>query len=297
MVFRRLACSLLAVAAVTLASGCVRRASVGARMRSSVRINVRQERQLLRQASLDLGCPVHQIVATRLHDRVYQVVGCGQVRDYAWDVASRRGGWFPLEPVSLRATDDMACLPGQLQITAPAPTVRDVVGCGRTARYELDCEGMQCRWVMTAPSGAWGDRIAGAAGTAGFATAAEQAYPSAGVPPPGFAAAGGVGPEASARPIVFASATDDVVIPEPPAPGSPEELVRAALDARREGIHRCAGVGPIAIRAEWSADGGVTIGLAGPLAGSPAEGCIRDVVGLQRVPPSGAPGQIVHTVL
>ncbi|MDQ3034321.1 MAG: hypothetical protein M3Y87_18075, partial [Myxococcota bacterium] len=67
------------------------------------------------------------------------------------------------------------------------------------------------------------------------------------------------------------------------------------LDARRAQIHRCAGVGVISVRAAWTEDGSVTVGLAAPLEGSAAEGCVRDAVGPQRVPATAA-GEIVHAV-
>jgi hypothetical protein len=139
--------------------------------------------------------------------------------------------------------------------------------------------------MMTAHGGLWAGEsgqappvvtVTGGAGDAPYVETAASG--SASSPPPG----------------------DELAIPEPPAAGSPEELIRAALDGQREGIRRCAGASssdpqPVPVRAAWAADGAVTLALEAPLAGTAAEGCVRRLFPGHRVAASAA-GELVHPV-
>ncbi|AKF08518.1 hypothetical protein DB32_005667 [Sandaracinus amylolyticus] len=267
----------LAVIAALALGACVRRGG-------SATVGRRQQRQLVQQASRELGCDQQALVLTALNERVYQVHGCGQLRDYAWALG-RRGGWSPLQPVVLRAAAELGCPAAQLHVDAPAATVRNASGCGRSARYDLVCGGIECAWMMTAQGAGWGAPVAAVAPAA-------QPSPDAVPPPPGAP----VEPTATTATVTTTSIDDGLVIPEPPAGGSPEEMLRAALDARRADIHRCAGVGVIPVRASWAADGTVSLALEAPLAGSAAESCVRAAVVTPRVP-AGTAGEIVHPVL
>lgn len=252
-------------AALLSQGGCVRRLRP-----STGRLvpGARQERELRQQAARELRCDGRALVLTPLSSRVYQVLGCGQMRDYAYGVGGTRG-WTPLQPVYERAVVEMACPLEQLRITAPTATMRSAFGCGRTARYDLVCDARECSWRMTSHAGAWAA---------------------------GAGAVVGVGPPAVAEPGPSPTpSTDEIAIPEAPAPGSAEAVLRAALDALRDTIHRCAGTGAIPVRARWTDEGVVTLALEPPMAGGPAEQCVRDAfVGL-RVP-GGSAGEIVHPV-
>ncbi|UJR78861.1 hypothetical protein [Sandaracinus amylolyticus] len=267
----------LGVIAALALGACVRRGG-------SATVGRRQQRQLVQQAARELGCDQGTLVLTALNDRVYQVHGCGQLRDYAWALG-RRGGWSPLQPVVLRAAAELGCPASQLRVDAPAATVRNASGCGRSARYDLVCGGIECAWMMTAQGAGWGPQVA---------AAPAQPMPDA-VPPPPGAVTGTPAVEPTAT-ATTTSVDDGLVIPEPPARGSAEEMLRAALDARRADIHRCAGVGVIPVRVSWAADGSVSLALEAPLAGSAAESCVRAAVVTPRVP-AGTAGEIVHPVL
>nr|MDQ3035695.1 hypothetical protein [Myxococcota bacterium] len=119
-----------------------------------MRIGRRQTRQLQQQASRELGCDARTLTITPLSDRVMQVHGCGQLRDYAY-ATGRRRGWYAIQPVYMRAGSEMACPVQQLSVQAPTSTVRNATGCGRTARYDLVCGAIECAWMMTAHGGAW----------------------------------------------------------------------------------------------------------------------------------------------
>jgi hypothetical protein len=278
------------------------------------RIAARQTRQLRQLAAVELACHPDTLRLVPLDDRVYQVEGCNQLRDYALADRrgrGRRGGWYAIQPVYARATAEMACPPSQLAIQAPAATVRNAHGCGRTARYDLVCGEAECAWMMTAHAGAWAGEPAGAMP----AQIAPDAIPSAGaevvvtaVPtpaspgpvggPPTSAAAAAATPPAT--PVAAGSATsgagvEELAIPEAPAAGSPEELVRALLDAQRAAIHRCTGPSMIVVRASWDAAGALSLSLSPPHAGTDVERCVQSALRSQRVPP-GAPGEIAHPV-
>jgi hypothetical protein len=255
------------------------------------------------QASRELGCPASDVALTPLTGRVYQVVGCGQLRDYEWGLGARRG-WHPLEPVYVRAATEMACPLPYLQILAPTPTIRHALGCGQTARYDLVCSAIVCQWAMTARemigAGGSGPGVAASVAPSAPATVVDGASAASPSTQLGVSTDGAL-PDSSASANAVAAleseaSTDDLVIPNPPAPGSPEALLRTAIDARREGIRRCVGGGPVAIRAAWSEDGSVTIGVEAPHGGTQAETCVRSLVRLRRVPAGRPAGEIVHTI-
>lgn len=322
----------LALAVVLAAlgvAGCVAR-RLGARGATS--FGRREERQLQQQAERDLRCPARQLVLTPLTERVVQVHGCQQLRDYAYSRPQGRGraAWVPLQPVFARAAAELACPAQALAIQAPGPTVRSASGCGRSARYDLVCGALDCAWMMTAHDGAWGGAVAAAeadgggaggpqeigavaaedggalaipeppgaasaqpgAGTSGSASSA-AAQPGAGQAAQSGAAQAGAGGEVAGSGAVPATLASD--IPEPPAAGSAEALIRALLDSRSAQIHRCAGIGVVPVHASWASDGTVAFALEAPHSGTRVEACVRAMLGAARVAP-GAAGELVHPV-
>lgn len=292
----------VALAALTLFA-CGRR-----RGTSRATFGARQVRELQQRAAHELGCTERGLTVTPLSDRVMQVHGCGQLRDYAYGTG-RGSGWHPMQPVYVRAAAEMVCPVAQLSVQAPTAMIRNAAGCGRTARYDLVCGSLECAWTMTAHGGAWAGSVEAAPVAAPREVVAEASAP---VGVPGASASAAVAPADDAvtvtvptpadvvpapvaAPATVTTSGDEIAIPAPPAPGSPEELLRAVLDAQRPRIHGCLGPGVIPVRASWSAEGTVTIALDPPLAGTAAEGCLRVVIGAQRVP-AISPGEIIHHV-
>jgi hypothetical protein len=115
------------------------------------------EGRLRALASESLGCS--ELTLTVLRPRVVQVYGCGRLVEYASSSADA-SAWAPLASVVDVAHREMTCAADDLAVTALAATMRTVVGCGRSARYELVCEG-ECGWRMTAHAGAWSEGQAG----------------------------------------------------------------------------------------------------------------------------------------
>ena len=137
-----------------LAAGCGRRDHYG----YVPRVDARRLRNLHNVASRELACPAAVLQSQALTDRVWQVSGCGQVREFAIMARGRRrAGWRPLDSVAQRAVTEMACPPHMLSMTASQPLERELVGCGRRATYQVVCGDLDCGWVMSAHSGAWSE--------------------------------------------------------------------------------------------------------------------------------------------
>ncbi|UJR87053.1 hypothetical protein [Sandaracinus amylolyticus] len=242
-------------------------ASVGCRRGSDPhtevpRVDARRLRNLHHAASRALACPAAALQARQLTDRVWQVSGCGQVREFA--IIGRGHGryrsarWVAMQTIAERASYEMACPPQSLTIAAPIETERTVAGCGRSASYAVVCGEVDCAWVMSGRAGAW----------------------------------------AEPTPAPVPAATAQVVVVVDPAPVAPEVdgALRRAIEAQRATILACGGgVGPLAVVARWGADGAVTVGLGAPHAGSAIEACARAALGAMQVT-TGAPGELIHVV-
>jgi hypothetical protein len=147
--------ALVTVALVAL-SACVRRADAYGRV---PHVDERRLANLQALASREMACPAVTLAITPLDMRVYQVTGCGMVRE--WAIMGRGRGryqgaqWRPVVPIGQRASAEMACPPEGLAIAAPLPTERTASGCGRAATYAILCGDLDCAWVMTSHTGAW----------------------------------------------------------------------------------------------------------------------------------------------
>lgn len=73
-----------------------------------------------------------------------------------------------------------------------------------------------------------------------------------------------------------------------------EARIRAGLDARKDDVLACVGAERAAVRVAYAADGTLTFGLQGALAGSPEERCVVDALDGVRAPASGRAGVVVH---
>jgi hypothetical protein len=200
------------LAAIGLAgSGCDRRAAYGA----APTLDARQAERLRRIAERDMSCPRRGLAEVPLVDSAVEVRGCGRIREYA--LVCRRGRrcqWQPMVPAALLAARDMSCTLESMSVAAPAAHVRDLIGCGRMARYTLVCDGeTACRWNLTsrvtseaaaAPPPTYGTTYAPPP-VGGPATTASMA---AEVPPPPGAAERG-------------AASSDAIPPPPPGSTQP----------------------------------------------------------------------------
>ncbi len=146
-------------------------------------------------------------------------------------------------------------------------------GCGRTATVACTASSFEPRCVPERTSG-------------GELAQADEGPP---VDPPAASPAG----------LAVADAPDPVPEPAGGAEGTAvaaiEASIRAGLDARREDVLACVGRSRVAVRAGYAPDGSVALSLNGPLAGSPEERCVQDVLDGVRVPGGGA-GVVIHLV-
>ncbi|AKF09499.1 hypothetical protein DB32_006648 [Sandaracinus amylolyticus] len=235
--------------------------SVGCRRRSDPytevpRVDARRLRNLHHVASRALACPAAALQARQLTDRVWQVSGCGHLREFA--IIGRGAGryrgarWVAMQTIAERASSEMACPPQSLTIAAPVETERMVAGCGRSASYAVVCGEVDCAWVMSGRAGAWAE-------------------------------------PAAAQVVVVAQPTASVA-PEV------DSALRGAIEAQRAAILACSGgVAPVAVVTRWGADGAVNVGLGAPHAGSAIEQCARAALGTLQVT-TGAPGELIHVV-
>lgn len=255
----------ISVLVIVAASGCVRRSDPYGEV---PRVTDQRLRNLHQLASRELACPSAALSAAPLTDRVWQVSGCNQVREYAIMGRGRgryRGArWRLVIGIVERASSELACAPEMLSIAAPSALERSVSGCGHAATYAIVCDQVDCAWVMRG-------RVAtsGASGSAGAARAL-GAQPS--------------------------DSSTIVVVPQPTAPSDADTAIRTTIDAGRASILACnGGAGPVAVRATWGLDGSVAFELAPPLAGTPADGCARATFAPMRVA-SQSPGELIHVV-
>ncbi|GAB4213171.1 MAG: hypothetical protein OHK0013_36780 [Sandaracinaceae bacterium] len=206
------------LAALGLASaGCWRgrRATYGA----EPVVDARQAERLRRIAEREMSCPRDQLVPVPLVESAMEVRGCGRIREYA--LVCRRGRrcqWQPMVPAALLAARDLACPLESMSVAAPATHVRDLMGCGRMARYALACDAeTACRWnLSSAPT-------SDAAATPPATYGTTYAPPPVGGPAPTASVAGEVPPppgasEATATP---APVGDESVPPPPPGSTQP----------------------------------------------------------------------------
>jgi hypothetical protein len=166
------------------------------------------------------GCmQVDQVLYVR--PDVIQIRGCGRRTEYF--LPGGRHEPVAVGAIETRAAAELHCDASSLRVASPAPAVRGVSGCGRRARYDLQCDAHGCGWMMTAHAGRW----------AGLETAIEVpdqfdvAWP---LPPE-------VGPSARTAPRPNTPTDlDAVALPPPPGtapppPPSPEVIVPPSGDA------------------------------------------------------------------
>lgn len=80
-----------------------------------------------------------------------------------------------------------------------------------------------------------------------------------------------------------------------PAAGPDEQRIRGTLDGLREDVLACVEQDRVLVRVQWSA-GQSRIELGGSLRSSPAEACVRDIVGARLDGLVSSSGEVVHLV-
>jgi hypothetical protein len=87
--------------------------------------------------------------------QTYSAEGCGHLAVY--QLQCRQGmyantcSWSPIaDDLMARAATDMSCQPDTMDMQPAAGMGRTVMGCGFTATYVLQCQGM-CAWQLASP--------------------------------------------------------------------------------------------------------------------------------------------------
>ncbi|GAB4197697.1 MAG: hypothetical protein OHK0013_06120 [Sandaracinaceae bacterium] len=164
----------LVVAAISLA-GCGGGTASGAALQVSVYpsdrgvVNGRRLEALARQFEAQYQCTAEDTISVQgVAPQTYTAEGCGHMLVY--QLQCRPGpytqicDWNPIaEDLVARAATDMSCQPDTMDVQ-PAPGMgRTVLGCGYSATYVLQCQGM-CAWQLTSPIAQVGPAATGAGG-------------------------------------------------------------------------------------------------------------------------------------
>jgi hypothetical protein len=120
----------------------------------------RDLQRLARESASSNACSPSEMTVVGLHPRVAQVNGCGTRTDYHM-TADRH--WHPMMTFPTYASEAMQCPEQALLLRAPLRSTRLAEGCGRSARFELACDEVQCAWVMIEHTGAWADTASASA--------------------------------------------------------------------------------------------------------------------------------------
>jgi hypothetical protein len=256
----------LALLFPVLAVGCITpRFDVG--QRGLDQVGTHEIQNLQRVASREISCPVDELYAQPISDRVWRVTGCNVSAEYSMTrgrMGPRR--WTQVVPVESRAANDLGCPIDRVAVETTGPEARRVSGCGVTAQYELACTSETCGWTQVAQS------VDGDVGVR--------------VPAP-------------TRPVPTQRAPSEVmvVVPEGSSQSAAEQFVRGELDRQRDVILACArGATPVVLRARWGPDGDVRVRVdPSSAAGRAIEPCVVGSTSPLRVT-DGQPGDIVHVV-
>jgi hypothetical protein len=253
----------LALLFPVLAVGCITpRFDVGSRGLDQV--GTHELQNLQRVASREISCPVDELYAQPLSDRVWRVTGCNVSAEYSMTrgrFGPRR--WTQVVPVESRAANELRCPTEGLAVQATGPEARLVSGCGLSAQYELACTSETCGWTRVEQ---------GAVGDVGVRVPAPTRVP----------------------PTQRAPSDQMVLVPDP-SQSAAEQFVRRELDRQRDVILSCAGgATPVVLRARWGPDGAVRVHVDPSSAGGRAiEPCILGSISPLQVT-DGQPGDIVH---
>lgn len=161
----------LTVAAISLAA-CGGGTASGAALQVSVYpsdrgvVNGRRLEALARQFEAQYQCTAEDTISVQgVAPQTYSAEGCGHMLVY--QLQCRPGPytqiceWNPIaEDLMARAATDMQCQPDTMDMQPAAGMGRTVMGCGYTATYVLQCQGM-CAWQLASPIAQTGVGAAG----------------------------------------------------------------------------------------------------------------------------------------
>ena len=153
--------SLLAIAASLLAA-CGGGTASGAAMQVSIypsdrgTVNGRRLESLARQFEQQYTCTAEDTISVQgVAPLTYTAEGCGHMLVYQLQcrpgVYGQICDWLPVaDDLMTRAATDMSCTPDTMDMQPAAGMGRTVMGCGYTATYVLQCQGV-CAWQMSGP--------------------------------------------------------------------------------------------------------------------------------------------------
>jgi hypothetical protein len=144
-----------AVSALLPASGCRRHYRTDP-LYDADRIE-RYERNLVRIAARDSGCPPTYVAPVRIADTVWGVNTCSGPREYFLSCRSRGRRWAncrwdPIEPMVEAAARALQCPPHALVVqNGPVATTRSAQGCNGSVQLSLRCSDVGCGWLPDGP--------------------------------------------------------------------------------------------------------------------------------------------------
>jgi hypothetical protein len=151
----------LLVAAVS-AGGCGGGTAHGAALQVSVYpsdrevVTGRRLESLARQFEAQYQCTEEDTITVRgVAPQTYSSEGCGHLVVYQLQCRpgpySQICSWSPIvEDLVTRAAADVSCQPDMMDVLPDRGTGRTVMGCGYSATYVLQCQGM-CVWQLSGP--------------------------------------------------------------------------------------------------------------------------------------------------
>jgi len=147
-----IAASLLGACGGGTASGAAMQVSIYPSDRGTV--NGRRLESLARQFEQQYTCTAEDTISIQgVAPLTYTAEGCGHMLVY--QLQCRAGAytqiceWLPVaDDLIARAATDMSCQPDTMDMQPAAGMGRTVMGCGYSATYVLQCQGM-CMWQMS----------------------------------------------------------------------------------------------------------------------------------------------------
>jgi len=263
-----------AAVAMLLLEGCSPFASRSAMVPD---VDARRLANLYALAEEDTACASPELSAWRIDERVWQVSGCGDAREYAILPRGLGARWQRIDPVGVRASEELGCPASSIELRVEAHGVMNASGCGRAVVLQLQCEHDGCAWATIAHAEAGGGPGAaqGPAPAVPVVTTLFLAEASSALPP------------APSAPII--------VVPDARGTGPTiERALRSALDSERGIVVACGASGAV-IRARWWHDRVVRLSLDPPWEGTEAERCLQSTLPTYHVV-SSPPGEVAHVV-
>ncbi len=144
-------------------------------------VNGRRLESLARQFEQQYPCTATDTISIQgVAPQTYSAEGCGHMLVY--QLACRPGvygqlcDWVPVaDDLMTRAAQDMSCQPDTMDMQTTPGGARTVMGCGYTASYVLQCQGM-CAWQMVGSLQQTGPATGATGGNGVTTTGGNSAY-------------------------------------------------------------------------------------------------------------------------